>query len=223
MNHTYKPLGLLPAAGQERTYALIIAGVPLLLILLTAVLPHLASDGGGSAPGTVTGNGGYSYQPSVPDPVTPATSTTSTTYGAESTGGTDATGLCPSPADTQNPVGTQNPTGTQSPTGTDSTTTGTAGAADPGATVQRYFAAINNHDFKTAWDLGGKNLDSSYSSFVAGFAGTAQDTVSVASVQGTTVSVSLLAQQTDGTQKSYSGRYTVVDGVITNASVTPAD
>ncbi|MEU8970753.1 hypothetical protein AB0D11_16000 [Streptomyces monashensis] len=215
MNHTYKPLGLLPAAGQERTYAVIIAGVPLLLILLTAVLPHLASDGGGSASGTVSGNGGYSYQPTVPDPATPDTATasitTSTTYGAQSTGGTDATGLSPSPADTQ------------SPTGTDSTTPGTDGAADPGATVQRYFDAINAHDFKTAWDLGGKNLDSSYSTFVAGFAGTGQDTVGVTSVQGTTVSVSLLAQQTDGTQKSYSGQYTVVDGVITHASITPAD
>ncbi|OIJ97294.1 hypothetical protein BIV25_16130 [Streptomyces sp. MUSC 14] len=215
MNHTHKPLGLLPAAGQERTYALIIAGVPLLLILLTAVLPQSASDGGGSASGAVSGNGGYSYQPTVPDPATPDTSTASipasTTYGAESTGGTDATALSPSPADTQ------------SPTGTDSATPGTDGAADPGATVQRYFDAINGHDFKTAWDLGGKNLDSSYASFVAGFAGTEQDTVSVASVQDTTVSVSLLAQQTDGTQKSYSGQYTVVDGVITHASVTPAD
>ncbi|MBX7547522.1 hypothetical protein ABZX95_16400 [Streptomyces sp. NPDC004232] len=214
MNHTYKPLGLLPAAGQERTYALIIAGVPLLLILLTAVLPHLASDGGGSPSGAVSGYGGYSYQPTVPDPATPDTSTTSptsTTYGAESTAGTDATALSPSPADTQ------------SPTGTDSTTPGTDGAADPGATVQRYFGAINSHDFKTAWDLGGKNLGSSYSSFAAGFADTEQDTVSVVSVQGTTVSVSLLAQQTDGTQKSYSGQYTVVDGVITHASITPAD
>jgi hypothetical protein len=214
MNHTYKPLGLLPAAGQERTYALIIAGVPLLLILLTAVLPRLTSDGGGSASGAVTGNGGYSYQPTVPDPATPdtsATSATSTTYGAESAGGTDATSLSPSPA------------GTQTPTGTDSTTPGTDAAADPGATVQRYFDAINGHDFKTAWDLGGKNLDSSYSSFVAGFAGTEQDTVGVVSVQGTTVSVSLLAQQTDGTQKSYSGQYTVVAGGITHASITPAD
>ncbi|MFI2202137.1 hypothetical protein ACH47Z_15465 [Streptomyces sp. NPDC020192] len=210
MNHTYRPPSLLPAAGHERTYALIIAGVPLLLILLTGVLPGLASDSGGSTDAAPSG-GGYSYQPSFSyqppftDPATSDTSIpdTSTTYGTTpeaSASGTDATDLLsPSP----------------------SITTGTEDAADPRSTVTRYFEAINNRDFKTAWDLGGKNLDASYSSFVSGFDQTAQDDATVESVDGTTVSVSLTARQTNGTQKSYSGRYTVVDGIITAASITP--
>ncbi|WP_369391622.1 hypothetical protein AB5J72_31425 [Streptomyces sp. CG1] len=211
MNHTYRPLSLLPAAGQERTYALIIAGVPLLLILLTAFLPRLASDNGGSTSTAVDGQGGYSYQPPPsyepsPQPSYAPSSTAPVTpdFSTAPTPGTDATtGLFPSPTGTGD-------------------TTGTAGTDDPGATVTKYFEAINSRDFQTAWDLGGKNLDSSYSTFVAGFAGTERDDVTVGSVDGTTVSVNLVATQTDGTQKSYSGRYTVADGVITNASITPA-
>ncbi|MFB7504804.1 hypothetical protein [Streptomyces broussonetiae] len=221
MNHTYKPPSLLPAAGQERTYALIIAGVPLLLILLTGVLPQLHSGSGGSTGAAVSGNGGYSYQPSLTDPATPDTSTpdtsasdistpdTSTTYGTAPqtpTSGSDATGLSPGPAGSPATDGA----------------TGTDGATDPASTVKGYFAAINSRDFHAAWDLGGKNLDSSYSSFVAGFEGTEHDDVTVESVDGTTVSVSLVARQSDGTQKSYSGRYTVADGTITSASITPA-
>ncbi|MEU4928030.1 hypothetical protein AB0G54_16190 [Streptomyces yokosukanensis] len=212
MNHTYKPPGLLPSAGQERTCALIIAGVPLLLILLTGVLPQLASDSGGSTGTTVDGRGGYSYQPSATDPVTPDLSTPyGATPGAPTSGATsDAdTGLSPSPAGTE---AAQSPTVTEQTESTDG----------PGATVQRFFEAINTRDFRTAWNLGGKNLDSSYSSFVSGFAETRQDDVTIGSADGTTVPVSLVATQDDGTQKSYSGRYTVVDGVITGASMTPA-
>ncbi|WP_225098644.1 hypothetical protein [Streptomyces sp. CoH27] len=223
MNQTYRPPNLLPAAGHERMYALIIAGVPLLLILLTGVLPQLASSSGGSSGSTsraVSGYGGYSFQPSVTDPAvqdtptpdfsTPDTSPpdTSATYGATPeapASGTDATDLSPSPSDTRST----------------SITAGTEGTADPTSTVQRYFAAINNRDFRTAWDLGGKNLDSSYSSFVAGFAGTERDDVTVDPADGTTVPVRIVARQTDGTQKSYSGRYTVVNGIITAASITP--
>ncbi|OLZ70794.1 hypothetical protein AV521_12285 [Streptomyces sp. IMTB 2501] len=216
MNHTYRPLSLLPAAGQERTYALIIAGVPLLLILLTAFLPRLASDSGGSASTAVDGRGGYSYQPpsyepslqpsyepSSTAPVTPDLST------VPNSGTGTTTGLSPSPAGTEDTTGTPG-------------AAGTAAADGPGATVTKYFEAINSRDFQTAWDLGGKNLDSSYSAFVSGFEGTERDDLTVGSVDGTTVSVSLVATQTDGTRKSYSGRYTVVAGVITGASITPA-
>ncbi|MFI1763867.1 hypothetical protein ACH41H_17695 [Streptomyces sp. NPDC020800] len=213
MNHTYKPPSLLPSAGRERTYALIIAGVPLLLILLTGVLPRLASDSGGSTGTTVDGQGGYSYQPASPpsatDPVTPDISTAyGATPEAPASGADATTGLSPDPVA---------PEATRSPADTE----GTAGARDPARTVTDYFEAINNGDFRTAWGLGGKNLDSSYSSFVSGFDNTERDDVTVAPVDGTTVSVSLVATQNDGTQKSYSGRYTVVDGVITDASMTP--
>ncbi|WP_031023614.1 hypothetical protein [Streptomyces sp. NRRL WC-3725] len=209
MNHTYEPPSLLPAGGRERTYALLIGGVPFLLILLMGIASHLGSeDGGGPGTPSFDGSGysgGYSdgYSggsgPSFPD--TPAPDT-STAYETPTWSSTDSAG----PTDTAS-----------SPAGTEST----EAADSPAGTVSRFFEAINERDYQTAWDLGGKNLDASYTSFVSGFATTERDDVTIESVQGETVRVDLLALQTDGTQKSYSGRYTVVDGVITDASMNP--
>ncbi|MGW2460099.1 hypothetical protein HKX69_07900 [Streptomyces argyrophyllae] len=209
MNHTYEPPSLLPAGGRERTYALLIGGVPFLLILLTGIASHLGSqDGGGPGTPSVYGSGysgGYSdgYSggsgPSSPDTPAPDTSTAYETPTWPSTDGADPTDTASSPA------------------GTESTET----ADSPAGTVTRFFEAINERDYQTAWDLGGKNLDASYTSFVSGFATTERDDVTIESAQGETVWVDLLARQTDGTQKSYSGRYTVVDGVITDASMNP--
>ncbi len=145
--------------------------------------------------------------------------------------GTGTTRPDPSPYATQttdggytNPYATQ----TTDEESTDPYATETAeetayGTSGPAETVTRFFDAINRRDYDTAWELGGKNLDPSYSSFVAGFATTQRDDVTITSVDGETVSVNLLALQTDGTQKSYSGRYTVVDGVITRATMASAD
>ncbi|MEU6771096.1 hypothetical protein [Streptomyces sp. NPDC046759] len=207
MNHTHEPPSLIPAPGQERTYTLVIAGVPLLLILLMAVLPHLVS-GGTDASGTtsVDGQGGYSSLPPLTDTPTPDTSTAYGTDPSTPVGG-DSTDLFPSPLDTE---------------ATDDSTPGTDGATGPADTVTRFFDAINMRDFQTAWELGGKNLDASYDSFESGFATTEHDEVTIESVDGDTVSVNLAAQQTDGTEQSYSGQYTVVDGVITHATMTSA-
>ncbi|MER6024730.1 hypothetical protein [Streptomyces sp. NPDC001851] len=218
MNHTYEPPSLIPAPGEERTYALVIAGVPLLLILLMAVLPLLAS-GGGNASGATSadGQGGYTYTPPPADPPAPDTSTAYGTEPSTPLGGDDSTGLSPTPLDESAP----STDGTGSPDSTDS-----SGSADsstgPGKTVNDFFDAINRRDFKTAWALGGKNLDRDYDSFVAGFDTTEHDDVFIESVDGGTVSVNLNAQQSDGTQKSFTGQYTVVDGVITHASMTSA-
>lgn len=203
MNHTYEPPSLLPAGGRERTYALLIGGVPFLLILLMGIAPHLGpeDDGGYSGSYSDDYSSGYSggYDPSSPATPAPDTSTAYETPTWASTDSADPTDTASAPA------------GTESPEASDS----------PSGTVTSFFEAINEHDYQTAWDLGGKNLDASYSSFVSGFATTERDDVTIESVQGDTVWVDLLARQTDGTQKSYSGRYTVVDGVITDASMTP--
>jgi hypothetical protein len=90
---------------------------------------------------------------------------------------------------------------------------------DAASTVDAYFAAINARDYRRAWDLGGKNLADSYSSFQAGFADTAQDTVHIVHVHGGTVTVTLDALQTDGTVRSFAGTYTVRDGVIVDADI----
>ncbi|MEV5170301.1 hypothetical protein AB0L10_04220 [Streptomyces flaveolus] len=212
MNHTYEPPSLLPAGGRERTYALLIGGVPFLLILLMGIASHLGSeDGGGPGTPSIDGSGysgGYSdgYSggsgPSSPDTPAPDTSTAYETPTWSSTDSADPTDTASSPAGTES-------------------TESTEAADSPAGTVTRFFEAINERDYQTAWDLGGKNLDASYTSFVSGFAGTERDDVTIESVQGETVWVDLLARQTDGTQKSYSGRYTVVDGVITEASMNP--
>jgi serine/threonine protein kinase len=91
----------------------------------------------------------------------------------------------------------------------------------PAATVTAYIAAINNHDYVRAWDLGGKNTGHSYNTFASGFAGTANDQLTIVSVAGDVVTVQLAAAQTNGTVKDYEGTYTVVNGVITQSDIQP--
>ncbi len=98
-------------------------------------------------------------------------------------------------------------------------TSAPAAAAGPRATVRKYFAAINAHDYAKAWALGGKNIASSYSSFAAGFSDTARDKLMVVSVVGDVVTVKLAATQTDGTVQHYQGTYTVANGVITQGHI----
>jgi hypothetical protein len=122
---------------------------------------------------------------------------------------TDAWTQTSAPPDTAEPYATDSPYTDPSP----------ATTAGPDAAVTSYYDAINSGDFRTAWDLGGKNFSSSYSSFVSGFSGTRQDTVTIVSVQGDTVSVDISAYQTDGTQRTFAGTYTVFAGVITDAHI----
>ncbi|HEX4661069.1 MAG TPA: protein kinase [Streptosporangiaceae bacterium] len=92
-------------------------------------------------------------------------------------------------------------------------------SAGPGPTVQAYIAAINAHRYQKAWDLGGSNTGKSYSSFVQGFNGTAQDTLTITSVSGNVVTAQLDAVQTDGTVKHFQGTYTVSNGIITSFDI----
>ena len=92
-------------------------------------------------------------------------------------------------------------------------------AAGPTATVQAYFAAINAHEYRKAWRLGGSNTGQSYQQFVQGFNGTQQDTLTIQSVSGNVVTAGLSALQTDGTVKTFQGTYTVNNGVITSFAV----
>jgi hypothetical protein len=87
------------------------------------------------------------------------------------------------------------------------------------AVVQNYYAAINAHDYQSAWSIGGKNLAGSYDSFVKGFANTASDSVTVTSVSGDTVMIQLDSTQTDGTHGYFTGTYTVQNDEIVSADV----
>jgi hypothetical protein len=92
-------------------------------------------------------------------------------------------------------------------------------ASGPAAVVTAYFAAINGKDYDKAWRLGGSNFGSSYTSFVDGFDTTASDTVTILSVSGNVVTAQLVAQQTDGTEKTFQGTYTVTGGVIASSDI----
>ncbi|MFI7005930.1 excalibur calcium-binding domain-containing protein [Streptomyces sp. NPDC050145] len=91
--------------------------------------------------------------------------------------------------------------------------------SDAASVVRSYVAAINARDYARAWDLGGRNLSGSYAQFVAGFAGTAHDTVRILGSDRTSASVRLEATQTDGSLKVFEGTYTVRDGTIVGADL----
>lgn len=86
--------------------------------------------------------------------------------------------------------------------------------------MQAYYDAINAGDYAQAWQLGGDNLGSSYSSFVAGFSDTVLDTLDITKEAGQTVFVTITALNTDGSQQTYAGTYTVAGTAISAAHVS---
>ena len=102
---------------------------------------------------------------------------------------------------------------------TASTTSEPSGTMSATAVVESYYAAINAGDYQAAWDLGGDNLDPTYSAFVNGFAGTGHDSLTITASQGDTVSITLDAVQSNGSVQTYAGTYTVTGGHITSAQL----
>jgi serine/threonine protein kinase len=111
------------------------------------------------------------------------------------------------------------PSSSPSPPPTTAAPTPAKPAPGPGTTVNAYYAAINAHDYRTAWNLGGKNLGGSYSSFANGFSTTSNDTITIDSESGDTANVHLHAVHTDGSTADYAGYYTVQNGEITQGSL----
>ncbi|NUR51250.1 MAG: hypothetical protein HOV71_24250 [Hamadaea sp.] len=93
-------------------------------------------------------------------------------------------------------------------------------AGSPAAVVTAYVDAINARDYHRAWLLGGSSFGGDENQFAAGFASTKHDTLTITSTSGDVVSISLDAEQTDGSHQVYAGTYTVRDGVIVGANVT---
>jgi len=93
----------------------------------------------------------------------------------------------------------------------------------PAAVVQAYYAAINHHDCPTAWSLGGDNISAAngqtYQQFCQGFSTTSRDVLTVNSVAGDTVAVTLRAEHTDGSSQTFQGSYVVRNGVIDSATI----
>jgi hypothetical protein len=122
----------------------------------------------------------------------------------------------PTASETGSTAATSGPTSSATPSPS-------ATASGPAAVVQAYYAAINNHDCGTAWSLGGDNISTAqgqtYQQFCQGFSTTSHDVLTVDSVAGDAVSVTILAEHTDGSSQTYQGTYVVRDGVIDSGSV----
>ncbi len=128
------------------------------------------------------------------------------THHAKGSTGTPNTG-------SSSPITTPSSTPTQTPTHP-------ALPAGPAGTVVAFFRAINHHQYQRAWNLNtAAHSISDYGQFKAGYADTAHDTVTITGVSGNTVSVNLVAEQTDGTTKTFSGSYVVENGVIVQSSI----
>ena len=113
------------------------------------------------------------------------------------------------------------PTTTSPPSGSPSgSATVAASEARPQAVVKAYFAAINAHNWRRVWQLGGKNLGQTYNSMVAGFRDTSHDVLTSLSVHGDSVSARIRAYETTGAVQTYALSYTVADGVITSGQQT---
>jgi len=89
----------------------------------------------------------------------------------------------------------------------------------PQEVVSDYYAAINRGDYRTAWQLGGRNLDSTYEHYANGFDTTAYVLWITEDVSGQQVTGSLDAGQSDGSLKEFHGSYTVRDGEIVSADI----
>lgn len=193
----YRGVGLVPPAGPARTWGLAVVGVPLVLVLLLTLAGNLSggSDNSGRSGGAWSGSS-----------VWPGSSET-----RNATGTSAPYGSATAPAYQESAV----PSAPAYEEGVTPAPTGTTG---PEAVVTAYFAAINNRDYATAWSLGGKNLDKDYATFAAGFATTWSDLVTIDSVQGDQVALTLEARQTDGTTKTFENVYTVSGGEIVSAT-----
>jgi hypothetical protein len=153
-----------------------------------------------------------------------------TAHGGSLAGGGDsaATGQYPGGGQGAPGFGANEPTATQVPppsasgaTPASQAPTSPPATSGPAATVQAAYAAINAHDYQEAYSLGlgdpapGESLQQ----YAAGYAETASVAVTIVAVQGNTVTVTLNATLTDGTQQTFAGSYTVSGGRITGASM----
>ncbi|MFF0678686.1 hypothetical protein ACIPH4_07600 [Streptomyces tendae] len=228
---SYPAPGLALTPGPLRNQALTVIAIPfVLIVVLAVVLATTGPDDGAPSTDGLYGSGALpDWGSGTTDDSTTDDSTSDDGTNPDGTYGDGTYGDDPYEDDTydggtygDDPYGD----GTTDDTATDDTTTddtatdgATTDETGPEATVTAYFDAINNRDFAAAWELGGRNLNQDYDTFVAGFATTQRDDLTVTGTSGDDVSVTVVAWETDGTQTTYEGTYTVSGGVITSADM----
>ncbi|GFH38306.1 hypothetical protein [Streptomyces pacificus] len=237
---SYRAPGLIPPSGPSRTWGLAVTAAPLLLALMTTLTGSLAEGSTSSAsPGSSgssassgssgssgrSGSGVFGSDSFGSDRARTSdhpTRTPPTTGPAWRYGGTDTPDAPPTPEATT--TGSYRDDGYADPTGTAPGTPGAANATrGPGDVVTAYFEAINKRDYRTAWALGGSNLESGYDRFVSGYADTERNAIEIRYVQGTRVRLTIEALQSDGSTRSYNALYTVRGGVISSGTATRTD
>ncbi|WP_159400539.1 hypothetical protein [Streptomyces sp. XY431] len=238
----HPPPSLLPPPGNVRTGVLSVAGgslaVLVLLLGLGGGISFGTDDGGGIDGSRLTGglgrgSGGWDEPPPTPSRTVPtptptptrtrtpsATPTITRTPSVSVSPSSSWFGGSPSPSRSGSATATTTATTTTTATASATATATPTGPARPDAVLSDYFAAVNTGAYRTAWQLGGRNLAGDYDTFVAGFNETTSTTVTVLSVDGAAVTATLEARQTDGTVRRFRGVYTVTDGAIAKATVT---
>jgi hypothetical protein len=216
----HKAVGITLAPGAGRLAALTIAGVPLAICL---VIGFITAGGGSPNANGPTGLGMYSVgtqttpTPEETDQTTPSNAPLDTTQAVVLPTST----LTPATTSPLSPA-TAPPTVSAPPTlGDTASPSASATATGPAATVLAAYAAINRHDYQTAYSmgLGDPQPGESLQQYSAGYADTASVMVTITGVQGDIVSVLLDATQTDGTHQTFEGTYTVSGDHITGASI----
>jgi hypothetical protein len=206
---------LFPDDPVVRRNTVLILLAPLALIGVLVLVLHLAtSSSEPSYDGGLQNSNGVGGYP---------------TYGAQDTtdayGDGDGDGEA-SAEDTSGDDATSDDTATATDTsGEDGLGTGTPTptATGPAGVVQQYFAAINQQDYQTAWQLGGDNLGESYQDYSSGFSDTEEDDLTVDEVDGDVVTGDLTAHNDDGSVQTFSGTFTVDGGVIAKFDLRQTD
>lgn len=225
-------VGITLAPGPGRITALLVAGLPLVVILVIGVV---TASGGGtpSGYGGLPGSGGLSG-------VTPAQSAAGPTPAADGADQTpagvqgDSYSASPGSASPGSAFGAVTPTAADGPGSVPATvpvsvpgsvpaTSASVSASPvvtgPAGTVTAAYAAVNRRDYATAYALGLDVSGEPYATFVQGFSGTAHDALTIVGVAGGTVTVTLAATNKDGSEQTFAGTYTVSDGHITGADM----
>jgi hypothetical protein len=94
--------------------------------------------------------------------------------------------------------------------------------ANTEAVVTQFYQDITDQAYRAAWALGGDNVSGGvgYEAWVAGYATTVSITLGTFSYWGSDqAQVQISALQSDGSVNTYTGTYTVENGVITAANV----
>jgi hypothetical protein len=87
--------------------------------------------------------------------------------------------------------------------------------------VNQYLSDLNSGDYADAWNLGGDSINGSgYDAWAAGYSTTSNMSWSAEDLGNGVVEVNLTADHTDGSTSTYSGTYTVSNGVIVSADLT---